>query len=316
LNLIQNTKKQSVKLSIVMMTYNQGKYIKEAIQSILDQSKPFNWELIIGDDCSDDDTEKIISNFLINEKSIIYIRNQHNIGLHKNYESLIKKTSGEYIALLEADDYWVDLEKCLKQIQLLDENPEIAWTFTNSITIDVNGSEIYKTNFTTPKIFDLDYYVINFFNPPSNSIIFRKNSEPEAYPEFFFKIIQWDTALLYLRLLTDQGKTNKIGFINTIGLAWRRHPTATSTTLFSGKQRYLDWITLNTELKKLMPSHLKKHFNKNYVAYEELAILALKNKKTIEFVKFVILLFFNKPNRPYKELKDFFWKIKKQIKHA
>lgn len=308
--LLISSNQNTIKLSIVMMSYNQGKYIYEAINSVLNQSFPFNWELIIGDDCSKDNTESIVNSLFQNNDNIKFYKNEYNLGLHKNYESLIKKTSGEYIALLEADDFWLDPEKCLKQIQLMDENLEIAWTFTNSITIDGNGNEISKTNFKTPEIFDLDYYVIHFFNPPSNSIIFRKKSEPKNYPDFFFKLTQWDTALLYLRLLTDQEKTAKIGFINTIGLAWRRHPTATSTTLFSGKKRYLDWIILNKEIKKRMPVHLKKYFDKNYVAQEQLAILFFKEKKWLEFCKACIKMLIDKPIRPINEFKDFLWKLK------
>ena len=299
-----------VKLSIVMMTFNQGEFIRDAIDSVLKQYKPFTWELHIGDDNSKDNTQTVISDYLELYSNIFYHKNSENIGLHQNYITLIQKTKGEFIALLEADDYWIDEKKCYYQIQQLEENPTIAWSFTNSITVDQNKNTLNQSDYKLPEKFNLDFFVINFFNPPSNSIIFRKDAEPNNYPDFFLKIIQWDTTLLYLRLLTQNNKYSEIGFVNILGLAWRRHSAATSTTLFSGEKRYKDWIILNNELKKRVPVHLKKHFNKNYVAYENLFLLFLKKMNYRKSICYFLKMLFNKPLRPAKEYKDLFWKIK------
>ncbi len=307
---MEKTNEHNVKLSILMMTFNQGEFIKEAIDSVLKQNLPFQWELLIGDDASIDNTEKVVVPFVESNKNIFYYKNQENIGLHKNYASLVQKANGEYIALLEADDYWVDIQKCSLQIELLDKNPKMAWTFTNSITINVDKIRISETKFTLPISFDSNYFVENFFNTPSNSIIFRKEAEPEKYPSFFFNLIQWDTALLYLRLFDHNQYFNKIGFVNCVGLAWRRHPKANSTSIFSGEKRYKDWIVLNHEIKKRAPKELKTHFNKDYVAYENLAIINFKKKSFLKTIQYLIKSFVDKPIRPIKEYKDMYWKMK------
>ena len=88
--------------------------------------------------------------------------------------STIKRTKGEYIALLEADDYWIDSNKCLLQIKLMDEHPKVLWTFTNGEIVDPQGNVIEKRDKVYPKFTDLDGFVGSFFNPLNNTVIFRK----------------------------------------------------------------------------------------------------------------------------------------------
>jgi hypothetical protein len=157
-----------------------------------------------------------------------------------------------------------------------------------------------------PSVFDLEFFLSNFFNPLNNSIVFRRSSEPEDYPEFFFKVKQWDTVLHYFRSLKGD-----IGFIPVSGLAWRRHNNATSFSPgFSGPSRYYDWITINEELKKIVPSEFKKYFNKNYVAFEFLSLSYLKQRKYTKFIKYLIKMLLNKPFRSIQFYRDYFWKLR------
>ena len=116
--------------------------------------------------------------------------------------------------------------------------------------------------------------------------------------------------LNYLRLLTNNGGNNLIGFIPLNGLGWRRHDNATSLVVFSGAKRYKDWLTINREIKKKVPKVLKKHFNKDYVAYEYLCLFYWTKKDILKFIKYFSLMLIFKPNRPILEYRDFFWKIR------
>jgi len=290
-----------------MMAYNQGRFIDEAIQSVINQNLTFAWELLIGDDASTDHTADTIYGWLQKyPANIFYFRHEKNIGLHKNYQFLIGKSRGEYVALLEADDYWPDPEKSRLQVELMDAYPEIAYSFTNADTVDVNGKFLEQKTFELPRVFDLDFFVNHFFIAPNNTVVFRKTCEPKVYPEWFFTIRQWDMALQYLRSLNG-----KIGFLPINGLAWRRHESATSVSReFSGPDRYKDWLILNREIGKLVPVHLKKFFQQRYVAYSYIAIAYLKEKKYLPFARYTVLMIFNKPFKPFKFYKDFFWKVR------
>ncbi len=299
------------KLSVVMMAYNQGRFIDEAIQSVIRQDKPFSWELLIGDDASGDNTEEKVSKWIKEyPENIFYYKYEKNIGLHKNYQYLIEKSIGEFVALLEADDYWIDTNKTRLQVELMDSDKEIAFSFTNADTVDVNGMLLKQDIFHLPCVFDLDFYVSNYLNPPNNTIVFRKSCEPAVYPEWFFSIRQWDTALHYLR-----GLNGKIGFVAVKGLAWRRHKNATSfSEQFEGLGRYKDWLVLFREMEQIMPEHLKKYFKGKYPAYENLAIVFLRDKKYAQFIRYSFLMLvdilFLFPKRPLKVCRSYLWKVR------
>ena len=294
------------KVSIVMMAYNQAKFIEEAIKSVLNQKHNYEWELLIADDCSIDNTEEIVNKFLkIYPSNIFYFKNETNIGLHKNYANTIRKTTGEFIALLEADDYWIDPFKIKKQLSLMIANPSINWSFTNGMMVDENGNVLKDYNYQFPEIFEGLKYITNFFNPLNNTIVFRKSIEPQEYPIVFYGIAQWDTFLHYLRSLNGD-----IGFVSINGLAWRRHAAATShTNNFNGKKRYLDWIKMYNELKRFYPREYSHFFDKKYVEYEALSILSFKSKEKLNFIKYSLKMILDKPFRSIKEYRDYIWKL-------
>jgi len=113
------------KVSVCMITYNHAKYIREAIESVLKQKTDFSYELVIGEDCSTDDTKKIIQKYLSNNPKIIKaIFNKKNIGIVPNSINTLKMCRGKYVAYLEGDDYWTDVNKLKTQIHYLEKHPK------------------------------------------------------------------------------------------------------------------------------------------------------------------------------------------------
>lgn len=120
-------------VSIVMITYSHEEFIYNAIESVLSQKCKFNFELIIANDCSPDQTDNVIKSILDTHPSsnrIKYIRHEKNIGMMQNFLFALQQAKGIYIALCEGDDYWIDQYKLQKQIDLLDSNKDysICWT--------------------------------------------------------------------------------------------------------------------------------------------------------------------------------------------
>ena len=121
-------------VSIIMPSYNTAQYISDSINSVLSQTYD-NWELIIVDDCSTDNSIEVISSF--EDSRIILLKNKNNSGaaLSRNYA--LKEAKGKWIAFLDSDDVWVP-EKLEKQIAFMEEN-DYAFTFTD-YRICLNGT--------------------------------------------------------------------------------------------------------------------------------------------------------------------------------
>ena len=127
-------------VDILMLAFNHDKYIAEAIESVLMQKTDFNYRLIISEDCSSDGTYNICKHFSLKYKDkILLLSNTENLGLAANYRNIINKSTSKYIALLEADDYWIDAYKLQKQILILEQNEEIGLVHTGYIVLYENG---------------------------------------------------------------------------------------------------------------------------------------------------------------------------------
>ncbi len=119
-------------VSIIIPAYNAQKYIEATIQSVLKQTYT-NWNLIIINDGSTDDTEKIIkSNFTDNRITYIY---QENGGVSKARNNGIENAKGEYIAFLDADDFWLP-ENLGEKVKVLNNNPDVDWVYSNMYESD------------------------------------------------------------------------------------------------------------------------------------------------------------------------------------
>jgi glycosyltransferase involved in cell wall biosynthesis len=130
-------------ISIILPTYNGGKYIRRAIDSIISQS--FNsWELLVIDDGSSDDTESFIKEYIKINSKIIYIKNEVNLGIQKTLNKGLREAKGEYIARIDDDDEWIDKDKLKKQVLFLDDNFDYVLVGTGVVVIDENNNELFR----------------------------------------------------------------------------------------------------------------------------------------------------------------------------
>lgn len=127
---------EKIKVSIITPTYNDSRFIKETIKSILNQTHK-NIELIIIDDCSTDDTFNIVKTF--KDDRIVLLKNEKNCGTAYSRNLGIANASGDYIAFLDADDLW-DKDKISMQLSFMIEN-NYDFTYTNFEVIDEFGNK-------------------------------------------------------------------------------------------------------------------------------------------------------------------------------
>lgn len=122
-----------MKLSVVVLTYNQEDTIRQTLDSILSQEHPYSMEIIVADDASSDKTPEIIAEYATRYPNIIKpILRDKNLGLIGNYFDAISHCSGEYIAGCAGDDYWLP-DKIITQISFMDSHAECVLTYGNAI---------------------------------------------------------------------------------------------------------------------------------------------------------------------------------------
>ncbi|WP_201353779.1 glycosyltransferase family 2 protein [Hydrogenimonas urashimensis] len=117
-------------VSIPMLAYNHEEYIAEAIDSVLMQQVNFNYEIIIGEDCSTDNTRQIVLDYQKKyPDKIKLILHEKNVGMEANADTVFKACKGKYIAPLEGDDYWIDPHKLQIQVDMMRQYPECHISF-------------------------------------------------------------------------------------------------------------------------------------------------------------------------------------------
>ena len=145
-------------VSIIMPSWNTEGFIAESIQSVVNQTYK-NWELIIVDDCSTDNTDEVVKPFL-KDKRIIYLKNEKNSGAALTRNRAMREAQGEWIAFLDSDDLWMP-EKLEKQIAFMKEHKYVL-SYTeyekigeddNPLNIFVIGPEVVNKK----KMYNYDY---------------------------------------------------------------------------------------------------------------------------------------------------------------
>jgi len=130
-------------ISVLMITYNQSNIIERAVLSILNQVTLYDFELVIADDSSVDDTEKIIEKIKSTHPKgyvIVYFRNKYNLGMNANFCKGLNVCRGSFIALCEGDDYWVLDSKLQLQADYLSANQECVAVTTNTAVLSQSGT--------------------------------------------------------------------------------------------------------------------------------------------------------------------------------
>ncbi|WP_407536946.1 glycosyltransferase family 2 protein [Cetobacterium somerae] len=134
-------------VSIITPSYNSKDFIKETIESVLNQTYK-NWEMLIVDDCSTDSTQKYLKDFEEKDRRIKVIYLEKNVGAGIARNLAIEKAKGRYIAFLDSDDIWNN-KKLEKQVKFTEEN-SYKFTFTKFQKISEDG-KAYKMIVKAPK---------------------------------------------------------------------------------------------------------------------------------------------------------------------
>ncbi len=216
-----------VKVSILIITYNQHKFIRKAIDSALAQQTTFPVEILVGDDFSTDGTRDIIRDYEQRHpgrvKGVLHERNLgKNGGL--NLLEALKLAKGEYYALMDGDDYWTDPLKIQKQADQLDAHPDYSAVFHNALITYEDGRPAHLLNGPDMKPFyTLDDLIgeTEIWFMATSSTMFRNNIR--EYPNWFRESSSGDIPRLILK-----AKLGKIGYLPDVMSVYRKNPAGAS----------------------------------------------------------------------------------------
>jgi glycosyltransferase involved in cell wall biosynthesis len=139
-----------IKVSVCVVTYNHEKFVSQALDSILMQQTTFPFEIIVGDDCSKDNTVNILKEYQNRfPEKIRLILHERNLGLNGKYNALstFAAAKGEYTAQFDGDDYLISPYKLQKQVEMLDANPHYSASYHNArVIFDDNSAPPYLVN--------------------------------------------------------------------------------------------------------------------------------------------------------------------------
>jgi len=115
----------NIHVSIIIPVYNQERFVRQCLESVFAQKTNYQFEVLVGDDFSNDSTYNICLDFMNRYSCKMRLfRYESNIGLMKNYDFLLSQVRGKYIAIIEGDDYWVDDQKIDDQVSFMEKYSE------------------------------------------------------------------------------------------------------------------------------------------------------------------------------------------------
>lgn len=247
-------------VDVFMPTYNHGSYLAQAIESVLAQKTNFAYRLNIADDCSTDGAQALIKQYAQqNADRIRAIVSPHHLGvLHPDRVStkVLQSCTGQYVAILEGDDYWTDPNKLQKQVDFLESNPDFAICFHDVKTVNETGAEQpHSVLPPQPKqvLTIEDLLDGNFI--PTCSVMFRHGLIKE-FPDWFTNLRIGDWVLHVMN-----AQHGKIRYLKEVMAVYRVH----AGSLWSSRDR-LDQIAETIEVLEHLDAYLGFRYRKKIKA--------------------------------------------------
>lgn len=243
-------------VSVVIATYNHEKYIQQAIEGVLKQKTNFRIEILINDDFSTDNTTSLIRAHEVNYPNLFVVfyqkENLYSKGVKPWFDILFPASRGKYIALCEGDDYWTDPYKLQKQVDLLETNPHLSGTYTDTLVLRENQLSPWRESLkpiTTIKD------VISLWAPfHTSSFLYRSSCFTLNDPHLFSGISSGD--MLLFTLIAATGDLAKVDCQPTV---YRKHEGGiTNHTSNLSYSLHLNRILLWEKVKVLLPAHAEQ----------------------------------------------------------
>jgi glycosyltransferase involved in cell wall biosynthesis len=208
-----------MKVSVLIVTYNHEKFIEQAVRSALMQKTNFDFEVVVGEDCSTDGTADILRRLEAeNPGRLRVLYAEQNLGMTMNYLRTFMACTGEYLAVLEGDDYWTAPDKLQKQADFLDARPECILCF-HDVIVFVEGVPLDLHAYSRPpaEITGLEEILEDIYIN-TGSVMMRPRVAPLP-PDWTRGFVMGDWPM-FIHL----AQYGKLGYIPETMSAYRKHP--------------------------------------------------------------------------------------------
>lgn len=275
-------------VSVVCLAYNHAKFVRQALDSILGQKTTFRYEIIVQDDASTDGTQEIIREYAVRNPGVIvpifHEENLYSKGVGQ-LALACKHAQGEYIAICECDDWWLDDAKLERQVDYLSKNPECSLCFTNAVKYNQDSGKfqnnmlpafnIEKKILKKERIELSDFDRLNFI--PTASMVFRR-CDYEKRPVLTKNAFQGDRFLQvylltcgYAHYIDEVCSVWRVGNPESVTAKWNADLELKKASVARFKEMYI-------ELGQFFDGRYDAVFEKR-IAHYDIELLYLENKQ-------------------------------------
>jgi glycosyltransferase involved in cell wall biosynthesis len=210
----------AVAVSVLVVTYNHARFVRQAVDSALAQQLSQPFEILISEDCSTDGTRQIVEEYAESHPHLVrLLLSERNLHSNEVVARGFRAAQGRYVALLDGDDYWTSDDKLHAQVAFLDGRPDITICFHNAQVVDEHSRSAGRLwNVPDqPEISGLHALLRGNFIATS-SVVYRRAAVAEipAWYDHFFPVTDWPLHVLYAR-------EGRIGYLDRTLGAYRLH---------------------------------------------------------------------------------------------
>lgn len=296
---------ENPKLSICLITYQHEDYIRDCLDNILSQVVNFEYELLIGEDHSPDNTPQIVSEYALAfpDKIKAFMRSK-NVGAKANSLHCFLQCKGEYIILIEGDDYWNDNHKVQTQIEFLDSNPVASACFHNAEIFYDDGSgraseyvndsnQALWTN-TTDFLIEKETWFM------ATASVMMRRKYVSTLPDWFVDCKSGDIPLYFI--LAEKGP---IGYINKCMSVYRKNLGGQSFTDNTQSKAFIDnRIFMYAKINEYTHFKYNPLIRTILASYHVLLINCTENKSSLhKRIYHLLIAFYMFKDLSFKKLK-------------
>jgi len=248
------------KVSVIIPCYNYDKYIEQCLMSVVLQNRDFNIEVLVGDDSSTDNSFGIAKRFSrFYESDILKFKiysHDKNLGEINNTKFLLDNCEGEYIAYLDADDYWIDPNKLKNQLDFLDNNKDYSLCITGYIQLK-NGVDYIPSADFLNWLCPIDVNRLNAESLTTGNIVGSSSSRvfrnyKDLVKDYFYEFPYSDWVINF-----ELSLKGKIGYLNFPSYVYRSHSNSLSTKDLQAENKE----ELYDKRVSILKSELNKYLN-------------------------------------------------------
>ena len=249
-------------IAVCIATYNQESFIAQAVESALMQVCDQPIRIYIGDDASTDGTQAVCERYAAQDKRIVYVRREKNMGLVDNTIDLYRRIIADgcsYIAMLDGDDYWIAPHKLQMQVDYMRAYPEYGFVHTAAYD-DVDGERINADHPDKPVGDIRECYNRQGASHTNCTVLFRtqllQEEELNDLQKQHFLVLDYPLYGIF-------SQRTYFGYIHTYTAAWRRHSSVSHARSLHASMRYLyHYARAWRWLDKKYPKHFHFRWDK------------------------------------------------------